>query len=387
MNVVGYIVVNIFETFLRILPFPCKPGLIRIGNPDRNSFVFMTCNYHLTVERVMRALRGANAYLLVANSRGINVWCASTGGLLTNHDVVSILKTSGIEELVDHRNVILPQLAATGVEAKVIRKKTGWKVIWGPVYAKDIPVFIKDKLRKTPTMREVAFPWNQRIEMAAAWAFPISVISALLMIPLWPEGVVPVILMTWGLSLLIFLSFPFYSPWLGSEGERTGIVFFDFGRGGFQLILLAALLVGLVGHSILVGTLSWGYVLRWGFIGAIIILIVSIDLMGSTPTFKSRLHQDRLLSVFLDGRKCKGTGLCEDICPRNCYDMDRSRHMTTMPRPERCVQCGACIVQCPFDALCFTGAKGEGIPPDTVRQFKLNLSGKRVFKKKTEERR
>jgi len=168
MRPLNYIVVNIVETLLRVFPFPCKTGLMRIGNPDRNAPVLLTGNYHLTVDRVKRAWKGLDAYLLVANSRGINVWCAATGGLLTHHDVISVLKTSGIEELVDHRHVVLPQLAATGVEAKVVQKKTGWRVIWGPADAKDVPAFIENKFEKTATMREVKFPWTQRVEMAVA---------------------------------------------------------------------------------------------------------------------------------------------------------------------------------------------------------------------------
>ena len=135
------------EHCLEVFPFPCKKGLIKIGNPDKNSPVFLTCNYYLTVERVKRALRGIDCYLLVANSKGINVWCAAAGGHFTNHDVISVLKTSEIERLVDQKNVILPQLAASGIESKVIKKKTGWKVIWGPVYAEDIPDFIKNNFK------------------------------------------------------------------------------------------------------------------------------------------------------------------------------------------------------------------------------------------------
>ena len=58
MNIFNYIIINIIETLLRMFSFPCKPGLIRIGNPDQNSPVFLTCNFHLTVERVKRTLRG-----------------------------------------------------------------------------------------------------------------------------------------------------------------------------------------------------------------------------------------------------------------------------------------------------------------------------------------
>ncbi len=382
MNLLKFLVVNIIETLLRVFPFPSKTGLIKIGNPDRNSPVFLTCNYHLTVERVKRELelKGIDAYLLVANSRGINVWCAAAGGHFTNHDVISVLKTSGIEKLVDHRNVILPQLAATGVEAKVLQKKTSWKVVWGPVYAKDIPVFIENKLNKTPGMREVGFPWRQRIEMAVAWAFPISIILALIMIPFWREAIFPLIFLVWGLSFLIFISFPLYSQWLNSEGRSIGFIFFDFGRGGLQLILWGALILGLIAYSILVGDLTWGFIFRWVFISFVVVLILSLDLTGSTPVYKSDLHEDRLLKVVLDEEKCKGTGFCEQVCPRNCFEVDRHRHMATMPRAELCVQCGACIVQCPFDALYFKSPQGEIIPPETIRKFKLNLIGKRLVK-------
>ena len=160
-----FLLVNVVQTLLRVLPFPCRTGLVKIGNPGRNAPVLLTCNFRLTVERVRAALQGLDAYLLIANSRGVNVWCAATGGLMTNHDVVSVLKTSGVEDLVDHRRVILPQLAATGIEAGGIHEKTGWRVVWGPVYATSIPAFLGSGT-KTVEMSPVSFPWPQRLEMA-----------------------------------------------------------------------------------------------------------------------------------------------------------------------------------------------------------------------------
>jgi len=276
--------------------------------------------------------------------------------------------------------VILPQLAATGVEAKIIQKKTEWKVIWGPVYAKDIPAFIENRLKKIPEMQKVEFPWRQRIEIAASWAFPISIILALVMIPFWREAIFPLIFLVWGLSFLIFTAFPLYSRWLSSEGRRIGFIFFDFGRGGFQLILCGIFIIGLVTYSILVGDFTWGFIFRWSFISFIVILLLSIDLMGSTPLYKSGLHKDRLLKVVLDEKKCKGAGFCEQVCPRNCYEVDKNRYIATMPRAELCVQCGACVVQCPFNALYFKSSKGKVIFPETIRKFKLNLMGKRLVK-------
>ena len=380
MSLLKFVAANIVETLVRVFPLPCKTGLFTIGNPDKNSPVFLTCNYHLTVERVKRVLRGMDCYLLIANSKGVNVWCAATGGLFTNHDIISILKTSGIEEFVDHRNLILPQLAATGIEAKIIREKTEWEVIWGPVYAKDIWAFIENGTKKNAEMREVEFPWPQRIEMAVAWAFPISIISALISTVFWPKAILPLIFLVWGLSFLIFIPFPLYSRWLSPEEKRVGFIFFDFGRGGIQLVLWSALLLGHVVYVMLAGSFTWGVIFGWGFVSFIVILILSLDLMGSTPVYKSGLHEDRLLKVILDEKKCKGVGFCEQVCPRNCYVVDKNQHFVKMPRPYRCIQCGACIVQCPFDALYFKNPKGELIHPDTIRKFKLNLMGKRFVK-------
>lgn len=380
MNRIKYIAVNILETLLRVFPFSYKTGVIKIGHPDRTSPVLITGNYHLTVERVKRALKGSNVYLLIANSRGINVWCAATGGLFSNHDVISILKTSGIEKLVDHRNVILPQLAATGIERKVIKKKTGWRIIWGPVYAKDIRAFIEKKQEKTAKMREVKFPITQRIEMAVAWAFPISFVASLIMLLFWPKELIPMILLIWGLAFAIFISFPLYSSLLNTRGKRVGFIFFDFGRGGIQLVLWVILLIGLIIYSISSGNLNLEFMSRWGVFSLIVVFVLSMDLMGSTPTYKSGLHEDRLLEITFDKEKCKGAAFCEQVCPRNCFTVDKKLHTVSELRAGRCVQCGACIVQCPFDALYFQDPSGEIVLPETIRKYKLNLMGKRMVK-------
>jgi len=250
----------------------------------------------------------------------------------------------------------------------------------GASLRKNIPAFLRNGLKKTPEMRQVEFSWTQRIEVAVAWAFPISIISALIMILFWHEAAVHLVLLICGLSFLIFMSFPLYSRWLNSERKRIGFIFFDFGRGGFQLVLWGVLILGLVVYSLMVGDFTWRFILRWGLASFIVVLVLSLDLMGSTPLYKSGLHEDRLLKVVLDEKKCKGAGLCEHVCPRNCYEVDREQHIARMPRSERCVQCGACIVQCPFSALYFKSPKGEIIPPETIRKFKLNLIGKRFVK-------
>jgi ferredoxin len=380
VNILKSIIVNIAGTLLRGFPLPQRTGLIELGKPDKDSPVFLTGNFRLTVERVKRALRGIDCYLLIANSRGINVWCAAVGGHFTNHGVISSLKISGIEGRVDHRTVILPQLAATGIEAGTIREKTGWKVTWGPVYAKDIPAFIKNKFKKTPEMRQVKFTLSQRLEMAVMWAFPFSIIIFLILVAFWREVLPTLLALIWGLPLLIFLSFPLYSKWLNPE--KKGVAFskytivFDFGR--VPLLLWGVALFFIIIFGILTNSFSGEFLLRWGFISFIVVLLISLDLMGSTPLYKSGLHEDRFLTIVLEAGKCKGAGLCEQVCPRNCYEVDENRHIATIPRANKCVQCGACIVQCPFDALYFRSPKGYIVSPETIRRFKLNLLGKRL---------
>ena len=369
--------IDVLQTLLRMLPFPCRTGLVAIGRPGRDAPVLLTGNFGLTVARVKRALTGVDAYLLVANSRGVNVWCAATGGLLTNHDVVSVLKTSGVAELVDHRQVILPQLAATGIEGTIVHKKTGWKVFWGPLRAEAIPEFLRRGMETTREMRTARFPWRERLEMAVAWAFPISLL-ALVVLPFWPEGALPLVGLVWSLSLLAFLGFPLYARRL--EDRRSGpvgFVFFDFGERGALLILWLLFLLALLGYQAATGHLGWAFALRWGIASLAVLAILAIDLTGSTPVYKSGLHADRLLRIELDASRCKGAGFCERVCPKDVFEIDRERHLAVLPRAAQCVQCGACIVQCPFDALFFRSPSGGVVDPETVRTFKLNLLGSR----------
>lgn len=373
MKSLRYVWTIAVQTCLRMFPFRSETGLIEIGDPGPDSPVLLTCNFRLTVERVKKTLDGMNAYLLVANSRGVNVWCAATGGLLTNHDVVSVLKTSRIAERVCHRRVVLPQLAATGIESRVVLEKTGWAVLWGPVDAEDLPDYLKDHSSKSDRMRKVRFGWPKRLEMAAAWACPMSLLT-LLGYPLLGANLVPLMGLIWAMSLLVFLGFPIYRNYLGS------------GKNGFlRQVSVAVLASGIILAALAslwaaTGRFSWILVGSWGLATLIIGLVLCVDLMGSTPIYKSGTHEDRRLRIALDPEQCIGAGDCEEVCPVDVFDVDRLEHSATTSRIGNCVQCGACIVQCPEDALCFVTPHGERVEPETIRRFKLNLLGKRLVK-------
>ena len=368
--------VTIVETLMRMFPFPAKTGYQRVGNPDENSPVLLTCNFHLTILRLKKATKGLNYHLLIANSKGINVWCAATGDSLNNHSVISVIKTSGIEDKVNHKKVIMPQLAAPGVESKVILKNVGWKILWGPVDAKDIPEFFESNLEKTVEMKQVKFRLIQRIEMAIMWIF----LAAMVLMPIWgPLFKLEAAFLLGQICLIYFsalISFPIFERIFLKEVEKKK-AFLSLGNLLVFLINLVYAAIGVVLYVIIYQKdYSW-ILLRWCIVSFLLVLLVNMELKGSSPTYKSDSHADKLFNVEIDLEKCKGTGICVDVCPRNCYVLDSEQKKITMPHKKYCVQCGACIVQCPFDALYFINRKGDIIQPETVRKFKLNLMGKR----------
>jgi hypothetical protein len=98
------------------------------------------------MRRLVHAMdKQEDVWVLVADSAGINVWCAAGGGYFTADKVIAAIKSSHLEDLVDHHALILPQLCANAVDGWQIRKKTGWGVHWGPVRAVDIPAYLAGK--------------------------------------------------------------------------------------------------------------------------------------------------------------------------------------------------------------------------------------------------
>ncbi len=143
--------------------YKVAPGLYCTGNPDKNSQVLVTSNYKLTFDHLRKELSELNTWILILDTRGINVWCAAGKGTFGTDELIEKIKSSGIEKIVNHKKIIVPQLGATGVSGHQVRKKTGFKVIWGPVNTKDLPIFLSNNLKTDPKMREVTFTLKERI--------------------------------------------------------------------------------------------------------------------------------------------------------------------------------------------------------------------------------
>jgi NAD-dependent dihydropyrimidine dehydrogenase PreA subunit len=355
------------DTVLRMLPHRAPTGLVRIGSPGRGSPVLLTGNFTLTVRRMRDVLRGRDAWLLCANSRGINVWCAAGGGHLTHHDVISVLRTSGIEELVDHRDVVLPQLSATGVERKKVADVTGWKARWGPARLEDLPAYLDRGQHVAKRDRFMRFPLWERLEMASMWGVPMALVASpfvgwLLGGRVLAAVLVAIVASVGGAFALV--------PWLPLRGWGRWPVFLAFGAvgagaGGAALFALAS---ATTGHLIAVAVA-----------GVASMALLSIDFSGTTPWFPSTINTiSNEPHVDLVEERCTGAAECVLVCPRDVLQMDGKRRKVEIKRPGQCIECGACIVQCPEDALRFRYDDGSIVEPETIRTTRLNMMGKRT---------
>jgi len=217
------LLLDLWLLFFRIIPpYPkVRTGLYAVGQPDGTSPVLVTGNFDLTVRRLIKAIDGRiNAWVLVADSAGINVWCAAGGGYFTAEKVIAAVKSSHLNEVVRHHALILPQLCANGVDGWRIRKETGWGVHWGPARAVDIPAYLASKRKKTDAMRWVRFPFKDRLEMVTV---TVGFYALLILLPVfffWRSTFWPITFSLLGLSYF----YAIVHPWLpGRDGLYKSI--------------------------------------------------------------------------------------------------------------------------------------------------------------------
>jgi hypothetical protein len=151
-----------------------EPGLYSLGSPTAESPVFVTANYTLSFDALRSNLKGVDCYILVLDTMGINVWCAAGKGTFGTDELMNRIKVTGLENVVSHRRVILPQLGAAGVSAFSLKEWCGWNVEYGPVRAEDLPDYLKTH-RATPEMRKVRFGLWDRIQL-----IPVELVSVFL---------------------------------------------------------------------------------------------------------------------------------------------------------------------------------------------------------------
>jgi len=344
---------SLFDFCGRWFPNPVVPGLRRIGTPARNSPVVVTGNFHLTVRRVERALKSQNCYLLVVQSKGINVWCASAGGELNTHSIITALKTSGIDSLIDHRELILPQLSAPGIDTKLLKKVSGWEGKWGPVYASSLPEHLANGHGKTQKQCRVSFDLPFRLEMLFAMNFLLWLFFSAIALAIHPAWAAVMALIFWGAGFILYAGYyllPFRSGWSKA------------------LMLAIAAIAIFVGISVHVAGSPWHYV-GWVILTSLVILSIGFDLKGivgdQTSEAEAFLHKlgfesfghlfrsKGIHSGFItqDKSRCVNCNTCGMVCPVSVYGIAKNKKDIIIVDDSTCLKCNGCVMQCPQKAL------------------------------------
>ncbi len=150
------------------------PGLYAAGYPGRDAPVFVSANYKLSFDKLRAGLNGLDAWILVLDTKGINVWCAAGKGAFGTDELVARLEATQLKKVVRHKKIILPQLGAIGVSAHAVREACGFRVAYGPVRAEDIKKYFADGYKKSPAMRTINFGLKDRMILA-----PLELVHAL----------------------------------------------------------------------------------------------------------------------------------------------------------------------------------------------------------------
>jgi len=220
------------------------PGLYRLGDPTPNSQIFVTGNYSLSFDALRSALQGMDAYILVLDTKGINVWCAAGKGTFGTEEIIERIEVTRLKEVVQQRTIILPQLGAPGVNAHEVRRRSGFKVEYGPVLASDIKGYLKGH-EATTEMRRVRFPLRDRmvlvpVEIVNYWRYLLPAVLLMYILGGVMGVLAVLIIISFGLVL-----FPMLLPYLptrqfSSKGLILGIL------GGLLLVYLQTWQAGLI---------------------------------------------------------------------------------------------------------------------------------------------
>jgi acetyl-CoA decarbonylase/synthase complex subunit gamma len=234
-----------------------SPGLYAIGTPDADAPVVVSANYKLSFDALRRSLQGRNAWVLVLDTKGINVWCAAGKGTFGTDELVHRIQQTHLSELVHTRRLILPQLAGPGVQAHTVKKKTGFSVRYGPVDARDLPAYLDNGMSATPRMRSVRFSFIDRLVVTPLECIPalkkswLPALVVLLFIGMERHGIMYGSLLSPGLAFILLwllgiaagaVMTPLLLPWIpvrsfALKGLLVAAVLF----GGSYPILIGAL--------------------------------------------------------------------------------------------------------------------------------------------------
>ena len=208
--------------------YSIEPGLYAVGSPTAESAVLVTANYKMSFDHLRRELAGRDAWILVLETKGINVWCAAGKHTFGTAEIVKRVRATRLHEIVSHRTLVLPQLGAPGVAAHAVKSRSGFRVVYGPVRAADLPAFLDAGMKAAAEMRQVTFTIGHRLVLV-----PLELI-------MWPKflALIPIVFLVLG--------------GFGSDGYSLDAAFAAGGRA-----VLLCMLAFLGGTVVVPALLPW----------------------------------------------------------------------------------------------------------------------------------
>jgi len=246
------------------MDYTVDPGLYALGSPNRASAVLVSANYKMSFDRLRSSLPGRDVWILVLDTKGINVWCAAGKGTFGTGELVKRVESSGLKEVVDHRMLILPQLGAPGVAAHTVKKHSGFAVRYGPIDAEDLPAYMDAGFKATRKMRLKTFPLRER-----AVLIPIELVETIK-----PTAII---------APVLFL--------IGGIGGPAGFWANALHEGSFAVLaFLSAIVGGAVLHPLLLPYLPGRAFSSKGLVLGAVVAVAMLSLQGyDLSTWAGRL--------------------------------------------------------------------------------------------------
>ena len=90
-----------------------EPGLYAVGTPHKESPVLVSSNYKFTFDVLRKELKGIDVWIMILDTKGINVWCAAGKGTFSTEEIINRMKETKLARVVSSKTLILPQLRST----------------------------------------------------------------------------------------------------------------------------------------------------------------------------------------------------------------------------------------------------------------------------------
>ncbi len=270
------------------------PGLYAIGSPTHRDPVLVTANYKMSYDLVRSTLSGRNAWLLVLETHGINVWCAAGKGTFGSEELVTRIAATRLAKVVEHRSLVLPLLGAPGVSAFDVHAHTGFSVRFAAIRAEDIPRYLDGRMQSTPEMRELTFSFRERlvlipIELVIALKGSAWIVPLLAFATAWRDGhfspaaAIPAVLAYCGAVAAGTIVAPLALPWLPTRSFAV--------KGAIVGVLWALLFLAVTGWR---GAAAAATVLLVSAVSS----FLALNFTGSTPyTSRSGVKKEMRLSM------------------------------------------------------------------------------------------